>query len=533
MYKTTRKIRGLVLVLVAILICAAAGGLFVPRVTAETASEDTELRNSLQKVSRVWQTVEQHYAEPVEAEKVIYNGAIPGMLRSLDPHSNFFDPKSFALLREEQRGRYYGVGMTVTPRDGKTIVLAPFVGSPAYKAGLRPGDVIVQVDETPTDNLTTTEVAELLKGPKGTTVRILVLREGDPEPLPFMIVRDEIPRLSIEHAFRIAPDVGYIRIASFNETTSKELRDQLEEMQTGTLKGLVLDLRNNPGGLLAEGVNVADVFLQRGQLIVSHRGRASREKRYFATRGNRGQNFPLVVLINRFTASAAEIVSGAVQDHDRGLIVGEASFGKGLVQTVYPLSENTGLALTTAKYYTPSGRLIQREYSGVSLYDYFNNKENKDNGGSGRTDVRTTDSGRPVYGGGGISPDAEIPERQLNRFQESLVRSYAFFNFARRYLAEHKTIPSDFEVADAVQDRFRQFLQEEKISFTEAELMENQTYIRNSIKMELVLSVFGMNEAYKLEAAADPQIQKAIELLPQAAALLENAKQMMARKEIQ
>ncbi|MBI4443926.1 MAG: S41 family peptidase [Acidobacteria bacterium] len=533
MNKPTRKIRGLVLVLAVILICAVAGGLFGPRVTAETASEDTELRNSLLKVSRVLQTVEAHYAEPVEAEKVIYNGAIPGMLRSLDPHSNFFDPKSFALMREEQRGRYYGVGMTVTPRDGKTIVLAPFVGSPAYKAGLRPGDIIIQVDETPTDNLTTTEVAELLKGPKGTAVRILVLREGDSEPLPFMIVRDEIPRLSIEHAFRIAPDVGYIRIATFNETTSKELRDKLEEMNTGTLKGLVLDLRNNPGGLLAEGVNVADVFLQRGQLIVSHRGRSSREKRYFATRGNRGQNFPLVVLINRYTASAAEIVSGAVQDHDRGLIVGEASFGKGLVQTVYPLSENTGLALTTAKYYTPSGRLIQREYSGVSLYDYFNNKENKDNGGSARTDVRTTDSGRPVYGGGGISPDAEIPERQLNRFQQSLVRGYAFFNFARRYLAEHKTIPSDFEVADAVLDRFRQFLQEGKIPFTEAELMENQTYIRNSIKMELVLSVFGMNEAYKLEAAADPQIQKAIELLPQAAALLENAKQMMAQKEIQ
>ena len=197
------------------------------------------------------------------------------------------------------------------------------------------------------------------------------------------------------------------------------------------------------------------------------------------------------------------------------------------------MSENAGLAVTTAKYYTPSGRLIQREYSGVSLYDYFSNKENKDNSGSGRTDVRTTDSGRPVFGGGGISPDAEIPESQLNSFQQSLVRKYAFFNFARRYLAEHKTIASDFEVADAVLDRFRQFLQEGNIPFTETELLENQAYIRNSIKMELVLSVFGMNEAYKLEAAADPQIQKAIELLPQAAALLENAKQMMARKEIQ
>jgi carboxyl-terminal processing protease len=401
------------------------------------------------------------------------------------------------------------------------------VGSPAAKAGLRPGDIIVQVNETPTDNLTTNDVAELLKGPKGTTVRIQVAREGAAEPLKFVIVRDEIPRFSIEHAFRLGPGIGYIRISSFNETTSQELQDKLKELDSENLTGLVLDLRNNPGGLLAEGVNVADLFLLKGQTIVSHRGRASRERRYTATRGTRGSNFALVVLINRYTASAAEIVSGAIQDHDRGLIVGESSFGKGLVQTVYPLSDDTGLALTTAKYYTPSGRLIQRDYGGVSYYDYYYHRDKA----TPQTDVKSTDLGRPVYGGGGITPDVEIPERQLNRFQEMLARKYVFFNFAKRYLAENNSISHDFDVADAVLSRFRKFLQEEQVQYDERDFADNLTYIKQSIKLELYLSIFGMDEAYKLEAAADPQIQKAIELLPQAASLQQNVKQALMRKE--
>jgi len=521
------RVRRFLTIPIILVVCALAGGIFGPRVTAQNGSSESQIEESLRRISQVFHAAEEHYATPVDADKAIYGGAIPGMLRSLDPHSNFFDRKSFGLLREEQRGRYYGVGMTVTPRSGQTIVLAPFVGSPAYKAGLRPGDVIVQVDETSTENLSTTEVAELLKGPKGTTVHIHVMREGQDQPLQFVIVRDEIPRLSIEHAFFLSPNVGYIRISTFNETTSQELREKLREMDPSTLKGLVLDLRNNPGGLLAEGVSVADMFLERGQLIVSHHGRNSREKRYTAVRGNRGNNFPLVVVINRYTASAAEIVSGAIQDHDRGLIVGESSFGKGLVQTVYPLGEDTGLALTTAKYYTPSGRLIQRDYSSVSLYDYYYHKDSA----APQTDVHSTDAGRTVYGGGGITPDAEIPEQSLNRFQQRLARNYTFFNFAKRYLAENSTIASNFEADAAVLDRFRRFLQEQNIEFEEAEIQENLDYIRQRIKLELFLSVFGMDEAYKLEIAADNQILKAVELLPQAAALVENAKQVIARKE--
>ena len=514
---------------VVIMICALAGGVYGPRVTAQTASEDQKIQESLKNISKVLRAVEENYADPVDMEKTIYSGAIPGMLRSLDPHSNFFDPKSFAQLREEQRGRYYGVGMTVTPREGKTIVLAPFPGSPAYKAGLRPGDVIVKVDSTETEGKTTSEIAELLKGPRGTTVTVYVEREGHSEPIAFAIVRDEIPRYSIEHAFWVEPEIAYIRISSFNETTSRELRDKLREFNPANIKGLVLDLRNNPGGLLNEGVNVSDMFLQRGQLIVSHRGKASPEKRYAASRGNSGFNFPVVVIINRFTASAAEIVSGAIQDHDRGLIVGEASFGKGLVQTVYPLSERTGLALTTAKYYTPSGRLIQREYSGVSLYNYYYNKDKA----APSTDMRTTDAGRTVYGGGGITPDVEIPERKLNPFQELLARRFAFFNFAKHYLATHSNIPADFQVTPEIENQFKQFLREQQVSYAETDYAANRDHILHGIKLELVISVFGTNEAYKLEATVDPQIQKAIELLPQAATLLQNARQVIAQRDSQ
>jgi carboxyl-terminal processing protease len=509
--------RSILLIPTVILAGAVLGGIYGPKVTAQNNASDAKVQETLRRVSAVLRVAEQEYADAVDAEEVIYRGAIPGMLQSLDPHSLFFDPKSFAQLREEQRGRYYGVGMTLTSRNGKTMVLAPFVGSPAYNAGLRPGDEIIQADETSTENLSLAQVADLLKGPRGTAVRIGVRREGNPEPLFFEVVRDEIPRPSVDQAFEIAPQIGFVRIASFGENTSHELQEKLRELNTQDLKGLILDLRGNGGGLLAEGVAVAEMFLQRGQLIVSHRGRSQREKQYTASRVNRGNSVPLVVLINRLTASAAEIVSGAIQDHDRGLIIGEQSFGKGLVQTVFPLSDSTGLALTTAKYYTPSGRLIQRNYTGVSLYDYQFQKEG---GKAAQTEMKRTDAGRVVYGGGGITPDVELPEITLNAFQQNLGRNFAFFNFARRYLAENKTISRDFEVTDAVMDRFRQFLREQEIHFTEADIAGNLPYVQKNIKEELVLSVFGMDDAFRVGAAADPQIQKAIELLPQAAAML-------------
>ncbi|MBS1849564.1 MAG: S41 family peptidase [Acidobacteria bacterium] len=517
--------RSFFFVIVILLTCGLLGLLYAQRTPALASGGDADVRDSLKQFTQVYDIVEQNYAEPVNPDKAIYNGAIPGMLHVLDPHSNFFDPKAYAGLREDQRGKYYGVGMTVGPRNNKVIVIAPFVGTPAYRAGIHPGDIIVAVDGKSTDNMSTTDVADLLKGPKGTTVHITILREGSEKPLEFAVVRDEIPRNSVDLHFMIRPDIGYLHINGFSETTEREVSDALDEM--GDIKGLVLDLRQNPGGLLSEGVGVADKFLKKGQLIVSHHGRNSPEKRYVASHGNGGKDYPIVVLVNRGTASAAEIVAGAIQDHDRGLIVGETTFGKGLVQTVYPLSENTGLALTTAHYYTPSGRLIQRDYANVSLYDYYFKRDAEESSSS--REVKLTDSGRTVYGGGGITPDVKIDPVKSNHFQETLLQHYAFFNFAKRYIINHHPSKS-FEVDDTVLQEFRKFLEDEKVPYTEADLVQNNDWVRSSIKSEVFVDVYGQDEGLKVRANADPQVQKALELLPQAKQLADNAKRVVAER---
>ena len=517
--------RSLLLVVLVILACGFFGVVFGQRIGAAAPSSDDDVRTNLRQFSSVYDVVEKNYAEPVDPSKAIYNGAIPGMLHALDPHSNFFDPKSYAGLLEEQHGKYYGVGMSVGPRNNKVIVIAPFVGTPAYRAGLRPGDVIIAVDGKPTDNMDTTGVADLLKGPKGTTVHVTVLRAGVDKPLEFTMQRAEIPRNSVDLHFMIRPGIGYMHVSGFQETTEAEVKSALDEM--GDLKGLILDLRGNPGGLLSQGIGVADQFLHKGAVIVSHHGRASSERVYKASHGNGGKDYPLVVLVNRGTASAAEIVSGAIQDHDRGLIVGETTFGKGLVQTVYPLSENTGLALTTAKYYTPSGRLIQREYEGVSLFDYYNHLENEDKNPNRET--KTTDSGRQVTGGGGITPDVKVPDNKNNRFQDSLLQKYAFFNFAQRYGQQHK-VGKDFQPDDQTMQAFRQFLTEEKIPFTEQELNEVSDWVKMNIKSELFVAEFGQQEGLKVRAETDAQVLKALDLLPQAKQLAENARKIIAQR---
>ncbi|MGA8492826.1 MAG: S41 family peptidase [Terriglobales bacterium] len=519
--------RTLFLAVFVLVTCGFLGMVFGQKINPAAApGSDSDVRDSLREFTSVYSIVEQNYAEPVNPDKAIYNGAIPGMLHVLDPHSNFFDPKSYALLREDQRGKYYGVGMTVGPRNNKVIVIAPFAGTPAYRAGIRPGDIIVAVDGKPTDNMSTSDVADLLKGPKGTTVHITILREGADKPLEFAVVRDEIPRYSVDLHFLIRPGIGYLHITGFNETTEKEVSDALDQM--GDLKGLILDLRQNPGGLLSEGVGVADKFLRKGQLIVSHHGRNSPEKRYTATHGDGGKEYPLVVLVNRGTASAAEIVAGAIQDHDRGLIVGETTFGKGLVQTVYPLSENTGLALTTAHYYTPSGRLIQRDYSNVSLYDYYFDRED-DSKSMANREVKLTDSGRTVYGGGGITPDVKLDPIKSTPFQDSLLQHYAFFNFAKHYMINHHPTKS-FEVDDATMQDFRKFLDSEKIPFTEAELLQNNDWVRSSIKSEIFVNAYGQEEGLKVKAEADPDVLKALDLLPQAKQLADNARRIVAQR---
>ncbi len=522
--------RSLSLALLIVLACGALGAIFGQRLTGADQSSDAEIRDNLKQFTQIYSIVEQNYAEPVSPDKTIYDGAIPGMLRVLDPHSNFFDPKAFAQLRDDQRGKYYGVGMQVGPRNNKVIVIAPFAGTPAFRAGIRPGDIIIAVDGKPTDNMNTSDVAELLKGAKGTTVHITMLREGRDKPIEFTVVRDEIPRYSVDLAFVIRPGIGYIHLNQFIETTDKEISDALDSF--GDIHGLIFDLRGNPGGLLNEGVAVADKFLKKGQVIVSHHGRSSPEKVYRAMHGNGGKEYPLVVLVNRGTASAAEIVSGAIQDHDRGLIAGETTFGKGLVQTVYTLSENTGLALTTAKYYTPSGRLIQRDYNGVSLYDYYYNRDS-DTSAAAAPDPepreKLTDSGRTEYGGGGITPDVKIDTPKANKFQDVLLYKYVFFNFAKHYLINH-TVTKNFEVNDEIMQDFRKFLSDQGVPYTEAELNEVMDWVKANIKAELFTSVFGQQEGLRVRAEWDPMIHKGLDLLPQASQLEQHAEQVIAQR---
>jgi carboxyl-terminal processing protease len=510
--------------------CAVAGSFINQHVAAQSATDESTLRDSLHSFTNVYSLVEQNYAEKLntdKTDKAIYDGAIPGMLHVLDPHSNFYDPKAFAQMREDQHGKYYGVGMVIQPQPDPTakggmkiVVLTPFEGTPSYKAGIRPGDVILSIDGKSTEGMDSAAVASLLKGPRNTHVLVTMNREGSAKPLVFDLVRDEVSRPSVDLAFMIRPGIGYIHVTNFMETTSREVGDALE--QFGDINGLVLDLRGNPGGLLNEAVNMSDKFLQKGQIVVSQRGRAFPDQVYRASHGS-DTKYPIVVLVNRNTASAAEIVSGALQDHDRALIVGETTFGKGLVQTVFQITENTGLALTTYHYYTPSGRLIQRNYNKVSLYDYYYVRDSDTPKDKSNLEVKLTDSGRTVYGGGGITPDEKIENMKSNHFQDTLLQNYAFFNFSKHYLATH-TVPKDFVVDDAVLQQFKDFLKTNKIEYTDADIAGVNDWLKTSIKSELFTSQFGQLEGLKVRAEWDPQIAKAVTFLPEAQALEDHLK---------
>ena len=508
-----QRLRSWTTVVTVIVMASLIGGFWGRPVQATAQSN---LREHLVNLySQVLDLAEKHYADQIDVEKSIH-ASLRSMLKTLDPHSNFFDAKQFAQFREDQRGNFYGLGIIISMRKAKPTVNSPIPGTPAFRLGIRSGDVIAKIEGIPTDGLDIQAVVEKLRGPKGTVVNISVDRAGIPKLLDFAIIRDEIPHHSVPFAFFFRPGIGYIKLNTFNETTNREVQQSLEELGP-ELEGLIFDLRFNPGGYLQAAIQVADKFLKKGQKVLITDGRTPGAKQsYEAPKGSGGVLFPLVVLINTGSASASEIVAGAIQDHDRGLLVGEISFGKGLVQTVFPLDNGSGVSLTTAKWHTPSGRLIQRDYANHSYIDYYYART-KD---PGKRQVYYTDSGREVYGGGGITPDFEVKARKINEFLLLLTSRGMIFSFIRAYNADHPTVDRNFQVTPEILEEFRTYLTSQKLIYKESDFTDNTDFIKSQMRYEYVLSRVGQAEARKVLLETDPQFAKALEVLPQAKALI-------------
>ncbi|MCU1246794.1 MAG: carboxyl-terminal protease [Acidobacteria bacterium] len=512
--------------LVAIAGATLFGGFYGNRLFGAPMQNDMQKR--LREYTDLLNAVTTWSAEDIGADKVVYS-SIDGMLRTLDPHTSFLEPKEYSDMQDRQKGSFYGLGILVTKRNDQVTVITPLEGTPAARLGIRAGDVISEVEGTPTDELPLDDVVKRLKGPKGSTVHIKIIRIGMKEPIPLTITRAAIPTNSISNVLMIRPGIGYIRIKDFTATTVRELDEAIEKLQGEGMQKLVLDLRGNPGGLLDAAVGVGDHFLDKGQMIVYTKGRTpDSQQEYVAPGKHQKTSVPLVVVVNRGSASASEIVAGAIQDHDRGLVVGETSWGKGLVQSVYTLQYGAGLALTTSKYYTPSGRNIQRDYT--SFYDYYVADEE-----TGSTEVPladrkkfTTDTGRVVYGGGGITPDVFVKPAQLSRTTQLLEVRSAIFNYAVEYAAAHPELTKDLVVSPAMIEEFARAAADKEIAPI-ADIREALTkpddrrFIERSLKAEIVAAKFGYDASYPFRLQGDTQIDKALEVFPDAQKLATTA----------
>jgi carboxyl-terminal processing protease len=514
--------------LVAVVAATLFGGFYGNRLFGAPVQSDVQKR--LKEYTDLLAAVTSWAPEEVGSDKFVYS-SIDGMLRTLDPHTNFLEPKEYSDMQDRQKGSFYGLGILVTKRNDQVTVITPLEGTPAARLGIRAGDVISEVEGTATDELSLDEVVKRLKGPKGTTVHIKIMRVGIKEAIPLTIIRAAIPTNSISNVLMIKPGVGYIRIKDFTATTVRELDDAVAKLREKGMKQLVLDLRQNPGGLLDAAVGVADHFLDKGQMIVFTKGRtADSEQQYLAPGKHEKIDLPLVVVVNRGSASASEIVAGAIQDHDRGLVVGETSWGKGLVQSVYTLQYGAGLALTTSKYYTPAGRNIQRDYS--SFYDYYVADENEDGTATEkplreRTQFKT-DTGRIVFGGGGITPDVLIKPDPLSRATQLLEVRSALFNYGVDYAAKHPDLTKEVTITPAVIEDFTRYAAEKDLApiadIREALQKPNdRRYIERVLKAEIVAAKFGYDASYPFRLQGDTQIEKALEVFPQAQQLASKA----------
>lgn len=514
-----------------------------PVILANAAVSGDTLEKDMKSVAEAFALVEKNFADPVSSEKAFYGdqgrgGAIPGMLHTLDPHSNFVDPAEYREMQRRQHAQYYGVGMQITmdqlPTDKKprVIVMEPFVNSPAWNAGMRRGDTIVAVADKDTTEMDSAQVAELLRGPKGTPVKVSVKRDGSNEPFTATITRGGI-ETSVVDAFWLKQGVAFLHVTSFEASNiGREVEAHMQRLGEQNVQGLVLDLRGNLGGLVTEAVALAGRFLRTGQTVVSHRGRAEQEQVFRAKGNPLAQKYPIVVLVDRQSASASEIVSGALQDHDRAWIMGDTTFGKGLVQAQFPLSEGAALLLTIAHYYTPSGRLIQRDYSKQSFWEYYQNR-NADTPAE-TNDVKATDSGRKVFGGGGITPDEKYVTPTLSIFQRRMGRQGSadwFYRFANLYFGDRKpTLPVGWQPDEPTMNRFREYLAAQKVPFTDAEWEANKDWAKGRIKYEFYFRAWDKATADRAQWADDPEVKKGVESLPKAQSLLSQAQKVYAMR---
>ena len=522
------------------------GGLAGDQLLA-VSGKDTQ--GQLRLYTELLEKAHENYGAEVTYKDLVY-ASIHGMLRTLDPHTSFLTPEDYTEMRERQQESFFGLGILVSVRDGDLTVISPIEGTPAWRMGLRAGDVISNIEGEPTDTMTLDEAVTKLKGPKGTQVNVTIRRRGLEDPLDMDITRAEIPQNSVRYAYMIEPGTGYIRLTDFTRSTAREMKEALDDLKGQGMERLLLDLRSNGGGLLDQTVLTSGLFVPPNARIVETRGRLPESyQTFFADDGFEPLEMPLVVLVNNGTASAAEILAGAIQDHDMGLVAGTSTWGKGLVQTVYNLSYGSGVALTTAKYYTPSGRLIQRDYT--SYYDYYGveDEEVADEGGESDDgapavilapgdappeiqvdpdgEVFYTDLGREVYGGGGIEPDVEIELPEGPSILTALFSRNAFFDFAVDFNARHQVDTTEWTPPENILEQFRSWvLKEEIVEESDlAEMLEDKEakdFTVRQIHADIFNSAFGTQEANRVMSAGDTQIQTALGLFEKAQAQLEN-----------
>jgi carboxyl-terminal processing protease len=522
------RFRPLPVVLLAVAVSALVGGLFGSSVLAT----DDRVPERYKTFSSALRAIESSYVDNVESDRLVYS-AIRGMLSTLDPHSSFFDPQEYARMRERQEGRYYGIGIQITASDGDIIAATVFEGSPAHKQGIRRSDVIANVDGESAKGWTIEKAQSRLRGQRGTPVKLEIRRRGYANLIPIDLNRDEVHILTVPAHFMVDATTGYIQMRDFGENTDREVKAALKELTAKGMKRLVFDARENPGGPLDQAIKVSNEFLSRGKMIVYTRGRISNsDQDYRGAEEGEFQDVPMVMLVNRNSASATEIVSGSLQDHDRAYIVGETTFGKALVQSVYKISSGAGLALTTAHYYTPSGRLIQRpwdatfdEYLSYRLRDQDANKVHNP------TDLKRTDAGRPVYSGGGVEPDKFLagPIEGFNptSFGRMLYNRGEFENFAVKFTAQGDTrvaqqatgrvvVAQNFKIDDAMVSDFREQLKTNRVRMDEDAFQKDLTFIKGMMKYRIDEAVFGLAEAKRHLLEVDPQAQLALTLFSEA-----------------